>query len=211
MLDSNRKYHWEQVYQNKIATEVSWYQQHPECSLELVQACGVGGTARIIDIGAGASTLVDYLLAAGYQNLTVLDIARGAIEQARSRLGKHADRVVWLEHDITRLDTTTLVADGKYDIWHDRAVFHFLTDPHDQEKYVSAVCCALKPGAQLIMATFGLDGPEKCSGLEIVRYSPETISAMLGDSFQLIETRTEKHVTPSSALQNFIYCRFIRL
>jgi ubiquinone/menaquinone biosynthesis C-methylase UbiE len=204
--DFNRKEHWEHVYSGKKSTEVSWYQQHPQQSLELIKAAGVDASARIIDIGGGASTLVDCMLDAGYQNLTVLDISHGAIEQAKSRLGARADPVTWLEQDVT-----TFLPDETYDMWHDRAVFHFLTDKLDRSSYVRTMSRALKPGAHAIIATFDLNGPEKCSGLDVVRYSPETISAVLGDNFQLVETSTEAHVTPRAAIQNFVYCRFKRV
>ena len=204
--DFNRKDHWEHVYSGKKPTEVSWYQQHPQHSLELIKATGVDVSARIIEIGGGASTLVDCMLDAGYQNLTVLDIAHGAIEQAKSRLGARADKVAWLEHDITKFS-----ADEPYDIWHDRAVFHFLTDKLDRSSYVHAMSRALKPGAHAIIATFDLNGPEQCSGLDVVRYSPDTMSAVLGDSFQLVETSVEQHVTPRGTLQSFVYCRFKRV
>lgn len=206
----DRKAHWERIYRDKKADEVSWYQPRPEYSLELINATGIKAGARIIDIGAGVSTLVDYLLAAGYQNLAVLDIARSAIDQAKARLGDSGDHIVWLEHDITDPNTTGLTAYGHYDLWHDRAVFHFLTDSDDRKAYVNTLTHVLNPGAQVIVATFGLNGPKQCSGLEIVRYSPETMSAELGDAFRLVETRQEDHVTPANALQSFIYCRFIR-
>ena len=204
--DFNRQAHWEGVYSKKKSTEVSWYQQHPERSLELIKATGVDASASIIDIGGGASTLVDFLLDAGYQNLTVLDIAHGAIEQAKSRLGLLADKVEWLEQDITRF-----VAEESFDVWHDRAVFHFLTDADDRLRYVEAMSNALKPGGHVVVATFDLDGPEKCSGLDVVHYSPETLSAIFGEGFQLVETRSEKHETPGGASQSFVYCRFIRV
>jgi len=202
----NRKEHWEHVYSGKRSTEVSWYQQHPQHSIEMIKATGVDVSARIIDIGGGASTLVDCMLDAGYQNLTVLDIAHGAIEQAKSRLGARADKVAWLEQDIT-----TFSPDELYDVWHDRAVFHFLADQLDRSSYVRIMSRALKPGAHAIIATFDLDGPEKCSGLDVVRYSPETISAVLGDNFELVETSTEAHITPHAAIQNFVYCRYKRV
>lgn len=204
--DFNRKDHWEQVYSQKKSTEVSWYQQHPERSLELIRTTGADLSAHIIDIGGGASTLVDYMLDAGYQNLAVLDIAHGAIEQARSRLGNRANKVIWVEQDITQFS-----ADQPFDVWHDRAVFHFLTDVNDRASYVRTMSRLLKPGSHAIIATFDLNGPEKCSGLDIVRYSPETISAVLGDSFQLVDTSTEEHVTPNGSLQSFVYCQFLKL
>lgn len=210
MSTFNRKAHWEHIYSDRRATEVSWYQKRPEYSLELINAMGLNMTARIIDIGAGASTLIDYLLEVGYQNLTVLDIASTAIEQARARLGDRADKVVWLEHDITEQDVTKLTVHGLYDVWHDRAVFHFLTDANDRKAYVNTLSNVLKKDAHVVIATFALNGPEKCSGLEIVRYSPETMSAVLGGSFQLVETRQEDHVTPDGSLQSFVYCRYIK-
>ena len=206
----NRQAHWEGVYSKKKSTELSWYQQHPEHSLELIKAAGVDPSASIIDIGGGASTLVDFLLDAGYQNLSVLDIAHGAIEQAKSRLGRSkiewADKVEWLEQDITRF-----IVEKSFDVWHDRAVFHFLTDADDRLRYVEVMSRALKPGGHAIVATFNLDGPEKCSGLDVVRYSPEMMSAIFGEGFQLVETRSEKHETPGGASQSFVYCRFIRV
>lgn len=204
--DFNRKDHWEHVYSGKKSTEVSWYQQHPQHSLELIKATGIDVSAHIIDIGGGASTLVDFMLGEGFQNLTVLDIAQGAIEQAKSRLGERAEMVTWLEQDIT-----TFSPDEPYDVWHDRAVFHFLTDQLDRSSYVRIMSRALKPGAHAIIATFDLDGPEKCSGLDVVRYSPEIMSAVLGDNFELVETSTEAHLTPRTTIQNFVYCRFKRV
>ena len=201
--EQDKKTHWEQVYSAKQSTEVSWYQQHPERSLELIRATDVDFSAGIIDIGGGASTLVDCMLAAGYRDITVLDIAHAAIEQAKLRLDDAADKVKWIEQDVTTFDTQTL-----FDVWHDRAVFHFLTDPLDRSSYVHVMTRLLKPGAYAILATFALDGPEKCSGLEVVRYNADTLSAVLGDSFQLVDSCTESHVTPNAATQSFIYCLF---
>ena len=208
--DFDRKSHWEQVYSKKQSTEVSWYQQHPERSLELIKATGLAPSASIIDIGGGASTLVDFLLESGYKHLSVLDISHAAIEQAKSRLGrskiKWADKVEWLEQDITEFKT-----DRYFDVWHDRAVFHFLTDEKDRTRYVHAMMSVLNIGAFVIIAAFDVNGPKKCSGLEVMHYSPEKMSAVLGSSFQLIETSTETHVTPSGASQSFVYCCFIRV
>jgi len=204
--DLNRKDHWEHVYSDKNAIEVSWYQQCPKSSLNLIKATDVEKSARIIDIGGGASTLVDFLLATGYQNLSVLDIAHGAIEQAKDRLGQHADKVEWIEQDITKF-----IAEESFDVWHDRAVFHFLTDTDDRLKYVKTMSNALNPGAHAIVATFDLDGPERCSGLDIVRYSTETLAAVFGAGFQLVETMSEEHKTPGGASQSFVYCRFKRV
>ncbi len=199
----DKKAHWEQVYSEKNPTEVSWYQQHPERSLELIRATGVDLAAACIDIGGGASTLVDRLLDAGYCNITVLDIAHAAIEQAKTRLAERANAVTWIEQDIIQFSVEAV-----FEVWHDRAVFHFLTDPLDRSSYVHAMTRALKPGAHAIIAGFALDGPEKCSGLEVMRYSPESLSAVLGDSFELVETRAESHLTPNASTQSFLYCRF---
>jgi len=208
--DFDRKDHWEQVYSRKQSTEVSWYQQHPERSLELIKATGVDASASIIDIGGGASTLVDFLLEAGYKNLSVLDISHTAIEQAKSRLGrseiKWADKVEWLEQDIAEFKT-----ERYFDVWHDRAVFHFLTDEKDRAAYVHAMLSVLNIGAFVIIAAFDVNGPKKCSGLEVMHYSPEKMSAVLGASFQLIETSSEDHLTPKGASQSFVYCRFLRV
>jgi len=200
----DRKGHWDNIYSDKKAVEVSWYQQYPKQSMALIEATGVDLSASIIDIGGGASTLVDALLAVGYKNLSVLDISHAAIAQAKARLAQQADRVEWLAQDITRFD-----AKAPFDVWHDRAVFHFLTDAADRASYVKAMSGALRPGSHAIVATFALDGPEKCSGLEIVRYSPETLSDVFAENFKLVETQTEKHTTPGGASQSFVYCRFV--
>lgn len=202
----NRKDYWQQIYSDKDSTEASWYQQHPERSLELIKATGVDVSAGIIDIGGGASTLVDFLLDAGYHHLAVLDISQAAIEQAKFRLGHRANKVEWLEQDIT-----LFITEKPFDVWHDRAVFHFLTDTLDRSSYIHTMCRVLKPGGHAIIATFALNGPEQCSGLDIKRYSPETMSAALGDSFQLLETSTEEHITPGGSSQSFIYCHFLRV
>lgn len=213
--DFNRQAHWERVYSEKQSTEVSWFQQRPHQSLELIKATGVNTSARIIDIGGGASTLVDYLLDAGYKNLSVLDISQSAIEQAKSRIDNNVNMrssmVNWIAQDVTKLDISLQASGIPFDVWHDRAVLHFLTDEADRAHYVQAMLRTLKPGGHAIIATFNLDGPDKCSGLEVVRYSPETMSAVLGENFELTETRIEEHKTPGGASQNFVYCRFKRV
>lgn len=201
--DFDKQAHWEHVYSEKNSTEVSWFQSHPQQSLELVDAAAIDKSARIIDVGGGASRLVDFLLDAGYQDISVLDIAQAAIDQAKSRLGERAGKVVWLKKDVTEFST-----DEPFDIWHDRAVLHFLTGKDDQKKYVEVLSRALNPGGQAIIATFNLDGPDRCSGLDIVRYSADTMSALLGGAFQLVETVTEEHATPRGSSQSFVYCRF---
>ena len=200
-----RKSHWERIYSEKNPTEVSWYQAHPEYSLAMIEATGAGIEAGIIDVGGGASTLVDHLLAAGYQRLSVLDISPTAIAQARERLGVRAKKVSWLECDIT--DYTP---EHHFDIWHDRAVFHFLTTAGERTRYLGTLKAALKPGGQAIIATFAEDGPAECGGLEVVRYNPESLSNTVGEGLHLVETRIEMHRTPHGGMEEFIYCRFCR-
>jgi ubiquinone/menaquinone biosynthesis C-methylase UbiE len=206
--NQQRKDHWEKVYSEKQPTEVSWYQQYPEYSLELIDSTGIDPSASIIDIGGGTSTLVDHLLEAGYENLSVLDISSAAIKLAKDRLidNKMAKKVKWMELDITKFKT-----DERFDVWHDRAVFHFLIDEKDRLSYVNVMSRVLEIGSTAIIAAFDFNGPKQCSGLDVVHYNPEKMSAVLGPSFQLIETRSEEHVTPSGSLQSFIYCRFIRV
>ena len=199
------KDHWERVYTRKTAREVSWYQSHPEHSLVLIETAGRGREASIIDVGGGASTLVDHLLTAKYRNVTVLDIAHSAIEQAKARLGDQASRVTWLEDDVTGYSPAR-----QFDIWHDRAVFHFLTNEEDRSSYLAVLKKALKPEGQAIIATFAENGPAQCSGLNVVCYSPETLSQVLGPAYRLVETRTENHQTPHGGVQQFVYCRFLR-
>ncbi len=197
--------HWDSIYSSKTSAEVSWYQPIPALSLSMIRASGAQPSASIIDIGGGASTLPDHLLAEGYRHLTVLDLAAAALHQSRQRLGPSADQIQWLVADITTWHPTT-----RYDLWHDRAVFHFLTDPAARSAYLATLKNALNPGATIILATFALDGPERCSGLPVCRYSPQTLASELGPEFTLIETATEDHHTPSGTLQRFLYCRFTR-
>lgn len=195
--------HWEGVYQTKAADNVSWYQHTPERSLALIHSTQLGTDARMIDVGAGASTLVDHLLNQGYRHLTLLDISAAALQIARDRLSpEHQAGVNWLVGDITAVS----LPQHAYDIWHDRAVFHFLTDAAAQERYVQQVVHALKPGGYLIMATFAQDGPNQCSGLDVMRYTPGTLHQAFGDAFELVESVAETHVTPWSTEQRFIYC-----
>ncbi|MBI5184764.1 MAG: class I SAM-dependent methyltransferase [Nitrospinae bacterium] len=157
----------------------------------------------MIDVGGGASVLVDELVEKGFENVTVLDISTASLNQAKSRLGKHAQKISWIEADVTGFEP-----DRKFDLWHDRAVFHFLTDANDRDKYVKVMNQALAPGGHLIIASFALDGPPKCSGLEVVRYSPESLAKEIGRNFELKDAVEELHVTPSGMPQKFIYCRF---
>jgi len=166
------KTHWEHIYHTKESTQVSWYQLHPRLSLQYIQNTGVSKSAHIIDVGGGTSTLVDHLLNDGFQHITVLDIAAAALEVAQQRLGQRATLVTWLEADITQ----TTLPHHEYDIWHDRAVFHFLTKAQDRQHYINTVKEAVKPGGYVIMATFANNGPERCSGLEVARYDPQSFA-----------------------------------
>lgn len=196
------KAHWERVYATKTATEVSWYQPHAERSLKLIRNTGMPLTARIIDVGGGASTLVDDLLDAGYRDITVLDLSANALAVARARLGRRAATVRWLEADALEAD---LPAHG-YDLWHDRAVFHFLTSPQDRRAYVGQVLRAVRPGGLVIVATFALDGPLQCSGLEVMRYDADSLHAEFGAPFTLLAHESEAHQTPAGKVQQFTYC-----
>ncbi|MDZ4771066.1 MAG: class I SAM-dependent methyltransferase [Chloroflexota bacterium] len=196
------KAHWSQVYRTKAADDVSWYQTHPELSLAFIQATQVALNASIIDVGAGASTLVDDLLEAGYTDITLLDIAQEALEVARTRVHAAASRLTWLIGDIT----TIPLARHRYDVWHDRAVFHFLTDPLQQKGYIDQVLHAIKPGGHIIVATFAPDGPEKCSGLATARYDATALHGVFGSQFSLIDSTQESHHTPWGTEQRFVYC-----
>lgn len=198
----DRKNHWDGVYASKKPNELSWYQTCLGKSLELIGATGVDEHAGIIDLGGGASSLVDDLLASGYTKLTVLDISATAIQTAQTRLGARAKEVTWLEADVTKAQ----LPEHGYDVWHDRAVFHFLTDAEDRHRYVNAVNHAVKPGGHVIVATFGPHGPLQCSGLDIARYTPEQLYAEFGGDYQLLRSITEDHVTPAGNHQEFIYC-----
>ena len=198
----NRKNHWDSVYASKKPGEVSWYQTHLEKSRELIRATGVGHDAEIIDVGGGASTLVDDLLNDGFRHVTVMDISSTAIQSAQVRLGARAREVVWLEADATHKSLPA----HHYDVWHDRAVFHFLTDAEDRRRYVDNVSHVLKPGGHVIVATFGPHGPLKCSGLDIVRYTSEQLHAEFGENFKLLRSAVEDHVTPDGKHQEFVYC-----
>ncbi len=204
-MSHDRKKHWEDVYTKKTPTEVSWYQMDPTISLELIKSTGIDRGSKILDVGSGASVLVDKLLDQGFQNLTVLDISSKSLNYAKERLGKLAAQVSWIEADVTEFDPPQ-----KYDLWHDRAVFHFLTDPTDRKKYVRNMGKALNPGGHVIVATFAIDGPPKCSGLDVERYNDEKLRNELGDSFGLIKSIEEVHATPWGSEQKFIYGYFRR-
>jgi 2-polyprenyl-3-methyl-5-hydroxy-6-metoxy-1,4-benzoquinol methylase len=201
----NPKSHWEQVYQTKSPTDVSWYQKFPSLSLKLIRATGIEKGDGIIDVGGGASVLVDCLLTAGYRNIAVLDISASAIQQAKNRVGQRASAVEWYEADIT-----TFRFPRRFAVWHDRAVFHFLTSGADRRNYVRVLKETLVPSGHLIIATFAITGPPKCSGLDVVRYDAKLLCSEIGDEFTLMETYDETHHTPWDTEQTFIYCWFQR-
>jgi SAM-dependent methyltransferase len=197
--------HWRQVHDSKAEDQVSWFQTMPETSLRLIQNTGLSTTARLIDVGGGASRLVDNLLDLGYSQLAVLDITEGGMARAKERLGARADVVHWVVSDVTRYQTN-----AEWDLWHDRAVFHFLVDADDRKHYRQVLESAVVHGGHVIIGTFGPDGPEKCSGLPVQRYSAEALAAELGSVFAIRESVIEDHRTPSGAKQQFMYARFER-
>lgn len=197
--------HWDRVYATRAPDEVSWFQPDPGLSMSMIEAAGAGLGDPVIDIGGGASTLVDALLAAGHRAVTVLDISDKALAAARTRLGARAESVAWIVADVTRWRP-----EASYPVWHDRAAFHFLTDAGERAAYMAALRAALRPGGTAIIAAFAADGPERCSGLPVRRYSPALLAGELGPGFRLIETTDEEHVTPAGARQHFVFCRFRR-
>lgn len=201
----DRQEHWDRIYSARPAEELTWFQKHPAVSLELIERTGVGSTAAVIDIGGGDSVLVDSLLELGYEDLTVLDVSPAALERAKLRLGEKGESVHWVASDVTHFEPKM-----SYDLWHDRAVFHFLTAGTDRGRYVEAMQRSLKPGGQAIIATFSLEGPPKCSSLEVRRYSAETLARELGRSFRLEESREQEHLTPAGKYQSFVYGRFVK-
>lgn len=196
------KDHWENVYSTKAPDGVSWFQPHADMSMRLIHASGLGHNAAIIDVGGGASTLVDDLLDDGYLHVTVLDLSGAALAESRRRLGPRADTVRWMEADITG----AAFEPHSLDLWHDRAVFHFLTTEEDRAAYVRQVLRALKPGGHVIMATFGSDGPAQCSGLPVMRYAPDELHAEFGGAFTMLGHEEQLHHTPFGTDQQFIYC-----
>ncbi len=199
-MDAKR--HWEEIYVTKAATDVSWFQPEARLSLELIQEAVPDGTSAILDVGGGASTLVDGLLGAGYTSLTVLDLSSAALGQARGRLGARAARVTWLDADILSVQLPA----AAFDVWHDRAVFHFLTAQSERRRYIDQVRRAVRPGGHVLVATFADDGPTRCSGLEVARYSPQALHGQFGAAFHLLRSCSEDHVTPGGTHQAFTYC-----
>ena len=196
------KSYWDHIYRSELPTQVSWYQPHALRSRELIRRVSPPPDGAIIDVGAGASTLVDDLLDAGYHDLTLLDLSAAALAVARTRLGTRANRVQWIEGDILE----AALPEAGYSVWHDRAVFHFLTMPADRARYVAQVRRAVRPDGFVLVAAFANDGPTHCSGLEVDRYSPEALHAEFGAPFRLMISEREEHVTPRGVRQSFIYC-----
>ena len=205
MTETDRQSHWENVYSTKQENEVSWFEDTPELSVNLLKEAGLLPTMSVIDIGGGASRLVDRLLAGGQDHVSVLDLSAAALATARARIGDAA-KVTWIVSDVTQW-----VPDRAYDLWHDRAAFHFLTAPADQQAYVSVLYAALKPGGHAIIGTFAPDGPEKCSGLPVARHDAASLATVLGPRFRLLATRRHEHATPWGSVQNFQFSTFERL
>src|SRR3954469_10748584 len=191
MNRTDRQAHWQSVYATKAEQEVSWFQENPAPSLDLIGATGIDRDAAIIDVGGGASRLVDRLFEKGFHRITIIDLSATALEEAKRRLGPRADGIDWIAADVTLWEPSR-----SYDLWHDRAAFHFLTEPADREAYVVRLKWAVRAGGHVIIATFAPDGPERCSGLPIVRYDPQALARTLGPGFELVESRPHDHVTP---------------
>lgn len=205
-MTNDRKSHWENVYTTKGETEVSWFQATPAPSLELLELVGAKPAAAIIDVGGGASRFVDSLLTQGFENLTVLDLSATALAAARIRLGDTGGKVKWIVADATEWHSPET-----YDVWHDRAAFHFLTREGDQKAYIQRLKKSLRRGGHTIIGTFALDGPEKCSGLPVARHSSGSLSTLLGDDFILIDSRCHEHTTPWQVVQKFQFSTFRRV
>ncbi len=202
----HKKSHWETVYTTKSSNAVSWFQPRAVTSLEFINRLNCEKSAAIIDVGGGASTLIDDLLLNGHTNVSVLDLSSAALETSKKRIGDNSANVNWIEADITEVT----LPKQQFDVWHDRAVFHFLTTPEERSAYIKNVLHALKPHGHIIIATFAEDGPEKCSGLPIVRYSAESLHAEFGEHFVLKEQLHETHKTPFGTTQQFVFCHFVK-
>lgn len=202
----NRKDHWENVYKVKSPLEVSWYQSKPLISLAIINSLPLERNGNLIDVGGGASTLVDCLLDEGFNNITVLDLSSIALDKARERLGNRSNLVTWESEDVTNF-----FPEKTYSLWHDRAVFHFLTEKCDREKYKACMESSVKVGGHLIIAAFSVGGPTKCSGLDIVQYDSGKIQAELGHNFKLIDEKSETHFTPAGKEQLFSYFIFQKI
>jgi trans-aconitate methyltransferase len=206
MSEPGRQAHWRKVYKEKGEKQVSWFQEIPAISLELIHGVGAKPNSAIVDIGGGASRLVDDLVREGYRDLTVLDLSDDAIAIARSRLGERATLVKWIVTDVTEWEPSR-----QFDLWHDRAAFHFLTEATDRAAYLDRLMRAIRPSGHAIIATFAIDGPERCSGLPVRRYDATLLSAALGRAFALIGTRRQDHTTPTGGVQRFLFSVFRRV
>jgi SAM-dependent methyltransferase len=204
MSAADRQAHWQNVYTTKGENEVSWFQERPSISLQFIESAGGGLDAAIVDIGGGASRLVDALLEAGYCNLTVLDLSEAALAASQKRIGPRAASVKWLTADVTTWQPLE-----QHDVWHDRAAFHFLTEEKDRQAYISRLKAALRNGGQAIIGTFAMNGPERCSGLPVMRYDAASLATLLGPDFRLLADRVEEHRTPWAASQIFQFSRFL--
>ena len=204
-MNDGQQEHWDNVYGTRRYSEVSWYQDEPSVSLEFLEATGIATSDSIIDVGGGASTLVDRLIERGYENVSVLDISDTALDQARERLGDAADGVTWIIDDVTQF-----LPPQTYHAWHDRAVLHFLVDESSRARYMDGLKRALSPGGHLVLATFGPDGPTRCSGLPVRRYTVDMLRDLLGPTFELCSHRMDSHRTPAGATQEFLYTRWVR-
>jgi len=206
MNDFDRKKHWENIYQTKQPDEVSWFQPTPTTSLDFIKYFDIPETAKIIDIGGGDSMLVDHLLDLGYDDITVLDISMAALDRAKIRLGERAKKIKWIVQD-----AATFVPKEKYDFWHDRAAFHFLTDEQEIGSYINAAKNGISNGGILVIGAFSEQGAKKCSGIDIKQYSEESMSVRLKEYFEKVRCITVDHTTPFNTVQNFIFCSFRRL
>ncbi len=205
MSGTARQVHWQTVYRSKGETDVSWFEAEPAVSLDLVARAGTPPEAAVIDIGGGASRLVDHLLDRGFADVTVLDLSEAALAAARARLGGRAAQVQWIV-----ADATTWTPPRRYHLWHDRAAFHFLTEPADRTAYMARLRQAIAPGGHVVIGTFAPDGPARCSGLPVIRHDADSLAAALGPGFVLVDTRRQAHVTPSGPVQRFQFCTFRR-
>jgi len=206
MFEPDLKSHWENIYRTKRENEFSWFQEYPAISMEFIQSFQIPPDTKILDVGGGDSRLADSLLALGYRNISVLDISEKAIERAKKRMETKAEKINWIIGDITELKT-----DIKFDLWHDRAVFHFLTDPNEAGKYLSVARKEMKPGGYLVIGTFSEKGPKKCSGLPVKQYSDKSLSAFFANGFSRINCKEQNHITPSASTQNFLFCSFRKI
>ena len=201
----DRQEHWENIYKTKKLTEVSWYEPIPETSLEFIKGMNLAKNAAIIDVGGGDSFLADFLLMEGYTNVSVLDISEEALNRVKKRLGERAEEIHWIVEDVTKFQP-----EQKYDLWHDRAAFHFLTEEDQVQQYLDILKNAVIPGGLVVIATFSEKGPTKCSGIEIKQYSINGLAELLSEDFEMVSCKNVSHETPSGAAQDFIFCSFRR-